>query len=498
MDPGLTKAELGGTEYPKRGKSYEVNPISDDRAARGSSQKEAIEKTWKTYVESTTLHGLHYVFSRSTSARRFLWAGLLLLAMMWFSFQSFKLVEKYYSYKVTTKVSLRYEPMQNFPAVTICNSNMFKHSVVKAKAYEEIVPHLFVSISEKMGLPLSFNDSIDLNKYNDFNLTQFYIDAGHQITDTVFHCIWNGKPTCGHRNFTSVLTSMGLCHTFNSGRDGQRILQVKQAGSDRGLHLILNVKQREYYGITSYLAGLKVLIHDQQTLPLVSRLGFAVSPGTSTFVALKKLRILNLPKPYEGNCHDKEIKSIPGFSKYTIPSCEAVCLTNFVIDKCGCRDALMPDINNTKVCGLREIKNCQAKQTKVLFLLSGNFHKGIENQCDCPVPCDSISFNSMLSYAAFPSNNFLASLAEELGVSNTTADLLKEEQEITSQNLLELRVYFQDLNYQVIEEIPAYEYESLLGEIGGQVGLCVGASLLTVLEFFDVIIAIVGIRLGFR
>ena len=35
-------------------------------------------------------------------------------------------------------------------------------------------------------------------------------------------------------------------------------------------------------------------------------------------------------------------------------------------------------------------------------------------------------------------------------------------------------------------------------EIGGQVGLCVGASLLTVLEFCDVIIAIIGIRFGFR
>ena len=29
--------------------------------------------------------------------------------------------------------------------------------------------------------------------------------------------------------------------------------------------------------------------------------------------------------------------------------------------------------------------------------------------------------------------------------------------------MLELRVYFQELNYQVIEEIPAYNYESLLG-----------------------------------
>ena len=29
--------------------------------------------------------------------------------------------------------------------------------------------------------------------------------------------------------------------------------------------------------------------------------------------------------------------------------------------------------------------------------------------------------------------------------------------------MLELRVYFQELNYQVIEEIPAYSYETLLG-----------------------------------
>ena len=38
----------------------------------------------------------------------------------------------------------------------------------------------------------------------------------------------------------------------------------------------------------------------------------------------------------------------------------------------------------------------------------------------------------------------------------------------------------------------------LTGEIGGQVGLCVGASLLTVLEFIDVIISILSVKLGLR
>lgn len=151
----------------------------------------------------------------------------------------------------------------------------------------------------------------------------------------------------------------------------------------------------------------------------------------------------------------------------------------------------MPDINNTRVCGLSEIKNCLVKEMS-------NFYSRIDDQCECPVPCESISFNPILSYAAFPSKNFIKRIVKEHDGSNVTPDLIKRGQEILSQNQLELRVYFQELNYQVIEEIPAYNYESLLGEIGGQVGLCVGASLLTVLEFFDLIIAIVGIRLGFR
>ena len=37
----------------------------------------------------------------------------------------------------------------------------------------------------------------------------------------------------------------------------------------------------------------------------------------------------------------------------------------------------------------------------------------------------------------------------------------------------------------------------LSGEIGGQIGLCVGASLLTVIEFLDVIFSILKIRLGY-
>ena len=55
-----------------------------------------------------------------------------------------------------------------------------------------------------------------------------------------------------------------------------------------GLRLVLNVEQYEYYGLATKRAGLKVLIHDQETPPMVEQLGFSVGPGTSTFAAISK------------------------------------------------------------------------------------------------------------------------------------------------------------------------------------------------------------------
>lgn len=74
------------------------------------------------------------------------------------------------------------------------------------------------------------------------------------------------------------------------GKDGQHILKVKQAGTDFGLHLVLDVRQYDYVAI-GYRAGLRVLIHHHETPPLVSQLGFAVGPGTSTFAAINKQRV---------------------------------------------------------------------------------------------------------------------------------------------------------------------------------------------------------------
>ena len=53
---------------------------------------------------------------------------------------------------------------------------------------------------------------------------------------------------------------------------------------------MIDVHQYDYSAI-GYRAGLRVLIHHHETPPLVSQLGFAVGPGTSTFAAINKQRV---------------------------------------------------------------------------------------------------------------------------------------------------------------------------------------------------------------
>ena len=65
----------------------------------------------------------------------------------------------------------------------------------------------------------------------------------------------------------------------------------------------------------------------------------------------------------------------------------------------------------------------------VALLLSGNFYSRIDDQCECPVPCESISFNPILSYATFPSKNFFKWIVKEHDGSNVKPDVIKREQE---------------------------------------------------------------------
>mgnify|MGYP000288408067 CR=1 FL=1 len=135
-----------------------------------------------------------------------LWRGLRFFSMT-------RLVEEYLKYPVNTKISLRRESPIEFPAVTICNFNMFRQSLVGGSGFDTVAKY-----AQRDRYPgLQINESeIDWNQFENLNMTSLYSDGGHQMSNMIKQCSWIGKQ-CSHRDFTRILTSMGLCHTFNSG-----------------------------------------------------------------------------------------------------------------------------------------------------------------------------------------------------------------------------------------------------------------------------------------
>ena len=55
------------------------------------------------------------------------------------------------------------------------------------------------------------------------------------------------------------------------------------------------------------------------------------------------------------------------------------------------------------------------------------------------------------------------------------------------ENFILVDIFYQDLSFEVIEQNIAFEFLSLLSEIGGFLGLLLGASVLTVCELLDFI-----------
>nr|XP_029537619.1 acid-sensing ion channel 1B-like [Oncorhynchus nerka] len=67
---------------------------------------------------------------------------------------------------------------------------------------------------------------------------------------------------------------------------------------------------------------------------------------------------------------------------------------------------------------------------------------------------------------------------------------------VDSDNILVLDIFFEALNYETIEQTKAYEFAGLLGDIGGQMGLVIGAtSILTILELFDYLYEVIKYKL---
>ncbi|XP_022538088.1 acid-sensing ion channel 1B isoform X2 [Astyanax mexicanus] len=445
----------------------------------------------EVFASRSTLHGIAHMFTyERVCIKRCLWIIFFIGSFSFLVLVCVDRVQFYLQYPHVTKLDEVTAPMMTFPAITFCNLNRFRFSRVTRNdlyhagellallngRYEIRDTHL---VEESVLETLKVKADFLTFKPRPFNMREFYDRTGHDIKDMLLSCYYRGVE-CSAEDFTVIFTRYGKCYTFNSGQDGRPLLVTMKGGMGNGLELMLDIQQDEYLPVwgetdeTSFEAGIKVQIHTQDEPPFIDQLGFGVAPGFQTFVSCQEQRLTYLPPPW-GDCRDAPMDS-DFFTTYSITACRIDCETRYLVENCNCRMVHMP--GDAPYCTPEQYKECADPALDFLVERDNDY-------CVCETPCNMTRYGKELSFVKIPSKASAKYLAKKFN---------KSEQYI-SDNILVLDIFFEALNYETIEQKKAYELAGLLGDIGGQMGLFIGASILTILELFDYLYEVIKYKL---
>ncbi|GFN96015.1 acid-sensing ion channel 1-like [Plakobranchus ocellatus] len=452
------------------------------RSENGERKEEEIEakEMLKSYVESATIHGVsqtngpeHYPY------RRRIWLVLVLLMAIILGYILYKQIALRYEYpiKTTTKVSLHSE--LPFPAITICNINQFMRDKVPDIP---IVKHVLFYFSEyaKMAFGDYKHNMPDLDNLTDVSgeeLKRILLDATPRLSDFFHQCRWETKIYNCEDLFRPINTTYGSCFVFN-GPEVKPENMAKAVGSVSSLRVLIHLSNNKSYYSRLIHAGAKVIVHEPYQMPYPETDGFSLRPGLSATIAISRSESKSLPRPYKaysnGYCEDTQAEGyankLSEYQTYTTIHCLAECQLNRTREICGCQYYFSPG----------DFPVCSAKLTLTCLLpLFWSVRTDDFMTCDCPRECETVAYSADVSYADFASQ-----FIEE----QAARDSVTLFQEKLRENIVDVLVSFKTLNvFHVIQE-PELTRTTIIGTLGGQMGLFLGASILSLTELLEILI----------
>ncbi|XP_046839012.1 acid-sensing ion channel 4-B-like [Xenia sp. Carnegie-2017] len=178
---------------------------------------------------------------------------------------------------------------------------------------------------------------------------------------------------------------------------------------------------------------------------------------------------------------------------YSRTNCMKKCLSDEIIRQCNCAGTQF--FLDMKTCSAHNeteaprlwqlIHICLARCIKRLESLA----RKNKLSCYCPLACRTTIYHPVLSSAVWPAEKYLSSLLEELfRVRHKVVDLFENISNVNQyfrKNFLRINIFFQELQEQETLQRRSYGIGSLLSDIGGQLGLWVGVSVVTLVDFSE-------------
>ena len=492
------EAEVGSTPAGSGGKDKPRETVGCPSAFWRNLTRRDL-KHFRKFVDTTATHGVRRIFNGKSKIRRLFWMLLFLGATIGCLYNIITQIIFLAGNPTSTEIQFERKDSLPFPAVTICNQSPLNQTALDAKYNATVSTFMSCAIDtfySGIGLSNASNIHEHINTYctemSGISATEMQITVSDVLKATAFEaenfivsCSYRGDADvgeCSYRNFTAVDTNNGLCYTFNQNFlhscEGKHNFgsghMATGAGQRFALSVWINIDQADYPATLPY-AGALIELHRAEIPPRPLQMGFSIPPGQTAFAGLK------LKKETFSKCVRKA-PPMNFFTEYTISTCILNNLYTRVANKCGCIPPGAPSPCPSSALARRNITaQCTLRQMGCYFDTFLDIRGGGGDD-NCEQECNSVEYSNTISYASFPAARYMHKL---------TPNVTNE------QNLVALEVYFEDLVVERVEEQPAYDAVRLLADIGGQLGLFLGVSVLSVTEFLTWLLDEVKDRLLF-
>lgn len=385
---------------------------------------------------------------------------------------------KFLDQPVRTKISVlgtNDGPMR-LPTISICNTNKVNLSYLKSD------PLLHLTWSEVNNYAAVDWTNVSLAQYANMTYQGFYQHSPSwaQTKRTCLHANVRYCRDIGHPLEDLIgqeLSLTGKCFRFNPNG------KILTMGGDYGsIYMRLNANVKENTERSN--DGFIVAIHHHKQYSSTRNTGIHISPGFKYRLGMKTTQRRELPISQGGNCDPGLVEN--SYGSYDMESCYMECRDKSLNGSCGCVPVQAPlnaKYNNYRACTLREMSECglNAYYKHIYQESDTSPSKEGGDTCHCPPPCNNTIYTLQTTTTALSREYAKMKEQSEGERFNFTAQDILD-------NFVKLEVFFTDLYEEVIEQIPAYGFWNLLADVGGMLGLFLGASVFTILNLFWLLI----------
>ena len=363
------------------------------------------------------------------------------------SYQIYQTFQKWQESPVIVSIDEGSTPIWSvpFPAVTICPEILFKKSlfnfsnVVHFDFNNELTDQEIIFQNTLFSMcPYSYPVISDL----EFNVIKELKKIAVPMNEVFAHtCVWRGKIQRCDSLFSEVITTEGICYTFNmlnhkdlltdmiddsfkypnhskrstnwtleNGYNTNNInsypLRPIGAGFEAGLMMTLLANKSDIdYKCKGALQGFKLAIHSATDVPRFSKQFFRIPFQSEVLLAVnpnmvKTSHDLKHYKPKVRQCYFDGERKLSYFKVYTQSNCEYECLTKFTDKTCGCVRFGNVKEKSSNICNYTQ-QGCYTDAEANWIMQSWNKNHTTYNDCNCLPSCNSIEYDAVPSHGYF-------------------------------------------------------------------------------------------------